>query len=277
MRGYKQNPRENQTLPAMSPFAKAALRLGAKGLRVFPCLPRSKKPCFKDNLKLAAVNPLIISKFWERGDFNVAIATGRASGVWVLDIDNDDNGEQTLRELEAKFGSLPPTVEVITGNGRHLYFLWPDNGVEIRNFQQREDLPGLDVRGEGGYVLCPPSIHPSGRAYEWSVDSADAFADAPQWLLELVTARSQKSGNGQPPTLPATWQAVMEGEHEDSRRAGAVAKIFGHLVRKYVDPAIALGLAEMFDRERNKPPLGQDEVIRICRDIAELEAERRGQ
>jgi hypothetical protein len=68
----------------------------------------------------------------------------------------------------------------------------------------------------------------------------------------------------------------MTTTHEGSRRAGAVARVFGHLVRKFVDPAIALELARMFDRERNAPPLGQGEVIRICADIAELEAERRG-
>jgi hypothetical protein len=255
----------------------AELVLARKGLRVFPCKERSKEPLILGNLKRATTDERIIGSWWlSRPALNIGIATGQGSGVWVLDIDADKGGEHTLGELEAKHGALPETVESITANGRHLYFRWPE-GVEIRNAQHRDDLPGIDWRGEGGFVIAPPSIHPSGRAYQWSVDSADAFADAPPWLVELVTARSSKSGNTVAPTLPATWQAVMEGEHEDSRRAGAIAKIFGHLVRKYVDPAVALALAEMFDRERNKPPLGRDEVIRICSDIAELEAERRGQ
>jgi Bifunctional DNA primase/polymerase, N-terminal len=203
----------------MTPLGEAALRLGAKGLRVFPCWPGRKEPAIRDNLRLAAVNPAIIRIFWgEAGVSNVGIATGRASGIWVLDIDADHNGEHTLREPEAKHGALGPTVEVITpGGGRHLYWHWPD-GADIRNAQHRDDLPGVE-----------------GRAYEWSVDSAGTFADAPPWLIELVT-RNGKSGNVVAPAMPQDWEGFMERrEHEGSRRAGAVAKIFGHLVRKYVD------------------------------------------
>jgi Bifunctional DNA primase/polymerase, N-terminal len=252
-----------------------------RALRVFPCWPRRKEPAIRDNFRLAAVDETIIRRLWgEQGIYNVAIATGRASGLWVLDIDVDHGGKATLRELEARHGALPATVEVITGAARHLYWRWPD-GADIRNTQHRDDLPGVDWRGEGGYVLAPPSIHPSGRAYAWSVDSASEFAPAPQWLIDVVTARGRRPGNGAmvAPTLPASWQAIMEGEHEGSRRAGTVAKLFGHLVRQTprtgIDPVAALSLAQIFDRARNSPPLGHDEVVRICRDIAEREAERR--
>src|SRR5262245_12679878 len=122
----------------MSHLCEAAVRLGAKGLRVFPCWPSTKKPCFEDNLRLATVNEWVIRKFWERVECNIGIACGRASGIWVLDVDNDKNGEATMRELEAKFGALPPTVEAVTANGRHLYWKWPRNGVEIRNTQCRD-------------------------------------------------------------------------------------------------------------------------------------------
>jgi hypothetical protein len=138
-------------------------------------------------------------------------------------------------------------------------------------------LPGIEWRAEGGFVLAPPSVHPDGPVYQWSVDSADAFADAPQWLLDLVTFRKRKSGNIVPPTLPQDWQALLEGEHVDSGRACAVVRVFGHLVRKFVDPAIALDYVQRLDRDQNKPPLGHDEVIRICADIATLEADRRDQ
>jgi hypothetical protein len=259
----------------MTPLARAAVKLGEKGLRVFPCWPRTKKPAIKENLRCAAIGEAIISKWWgDQGQYNVAIATGRASGVWVLDVDNDDNGKATLSELEAKFGPLPPTVEVITADGRHLYFRWPDSGVEIRNFQQRDDLPGLDVRGEGGYVLAPPSVHPSGRRYEWSVDSADTFADAPEWLLDIITSKRRSSG-GVEPRPPGTWRFLIDAEHEGSRRGSAVARLYGYLVRRYVEPMLALRIVYMFDELRNKPPLGHGEVRRIADDIANREADRR--
>ena len=86
----------------------------------------------------------------------------------MLDIDGDD-GEASLRKLEAEHGALPDSVESITGKGRHVWFRI--NGSPIRN-SASTIAPGIDVRGDGGYVLAPPSIHPSGKAYAWSVDCA---------------------------------------------------------------------------------------------------------
>jgi len=148
-------------------------------MRVFPIIERQKKPAIADNLKRATTDPNIIAGWWCTRDFNIGIATGPDSGVWVVDIDGNE-GEATLRQLEAAHCALPATVEGITGGGgRHLFFRWPATKIDIRNSQIRGDIPSIDVRGEGGYVLVPPSIHPSGRRYAWSVDSASEFADAP--------------------------------------------------------------------------------------------------
>jgi hypothetical protein len=263
----------------MTPLGEAAIRLSAKGLRVFPCWPRKKEPAIRDNLRLAAVDVASIRRFWgEQGSYNIGVKTGRDSGIWVTDEDGEE-GLATMSRLEAEHGKLPKTVEVVTGGGgRHLYWRWPSNGVEIRNWQVRDDLPGLDVRGEGGYVLAPPSIHPSGRAYAWSVDSADAFSDAPDWLIRIATERSsRKSGNGQAaaPSPPEAWRALIDADHEGSHRSSAVARLYGHFVRRNVDAVLALHFAFMFDGARNKPPLGHGEVRRICDDIADLEAQRR--
>jgi Bifunctional DNA primase/polymerase, N-terminal len=260
----------------MNHLGIAAVKLGEKGLRVFPITAGTKKPAIGDNLRLAAVDPLIISKWWSSLPFNIGVATGARSGVWVVDVDADKGGEETLAELVAKYGPPPPTVEVITASGRHLYFRWPAD-VEIRNAQLRDDLPGLDWRGEGGYVLAPPSVHPDGAIYRWAQNGATALADAPSWLLEIVTSRSAgRAATSAPRTLPKGWQELMTQDHRGSRRAAAVAKLFGHLLRKYVDPDLACAMAELFDQARNRTPLGAGEVRRICEDIATLEAERRG-
>jgi hypothetical protein len=261
----------------MTPLGEAAVKLGARGLRVFPCKHRGKEPAIKDNLRLAAIDPVIIRRLWgEQGQYNIGVATGPGSGIWVTDEDGEE-GLATMSRLEAEHGPLPKTVEVVTGGGgRHLYWKWPENGIEIRNFQVREDLPGLDVRGAGGYVLCPPSIHPSGREYAWSVDSASAFADAPDWLLRIVTERSARRNAGAvAPAAPKEWEELLSREHEGSHRAAFVARVFGHFARKFVEPAVAVNAVIALDLIDNKPPLGVDEVIRICNDIANREADRR--
>jgi hypothetical protein len=101
-------------------------------------------------------------------DTGIAVRTGAESGLVVLDVDPQHGGDDTLAELLAAHGVLPITVECFTGGGgRHIYFRHP--GGEVRNSAGKVG-PGLDIRGDGGYVVAPPSPHPSGRRYEWSVD-----------------------------------------------------------------------------------------------------------
>ncbi|MFO0389468.1 MAG: DUF3987 domain-containing protein [Alphaproteobacteria bacterium] len=126
---------------------------------------------------------------WNGGDSNVGIVTGDISGIFVLDIDGRQ-GAETLGKLEAEHGALPQTVTACTGNGWHWYFRLPE-GYEIRNLSGQSaegaELPGVDVRGNGGYVVAPPSIHPNGRSYYWMQSPMEmAIAEAPAWLLKLV-------------------------------------------------------------------------------------------
>jgi hypothetical protein len=262
----------------VTPLGYHALKLAARGLRVFPVVCRGKKPQIPDNLKLAAVDEAVIAAWWRSIDWNIGVAVGACSGVWVLDIDGAE-GEQTLSRLEAEHDPLPATVESITGGGRHLYFRWPD-GVEIRNSQVRADLPGIDIRGDGGYVIVPPSVHPNGRRYVWSVDSANEFADAPQWLLDIAAKRrrvhADETEDDQPQaTPPEVWRVLLDQEHEGSHRGGAIARLAGLLLRRYVDPYAVLGLCFIFNEQRCNEPLARTEIRRIVNEICHREADRR--
>src|SRR5262245_20030806 len=129
-----------------------ALRLARKGLAVFPCRPRDKRPATASGLKDATTDPEAITAWWQQDpNFNVAIATGAASGVFVVDIDGFD-AEAALRHLEREHDSLPSSVEVITARGRHIYFKMPD--LDLRNTASKI-APHVDTRGTGGYVLAP--------------------------------------------------------------------------------------------------------------------------
>lgn len=146
---------------------EAALTYARHGVPVFPCRP-NKAPRTSNGHKDATTHELTITKWWTRWpDAMIGMPTGRASGVWVLDVDLPD-GPASLEAIEAQVGPLPSTLEQVTGSGgRHLFFKM-EAGVEIKN-SARKLGPGLDVRGEGGYVIVPPSMHLSGRRYQWSL------------------------------------------------------------------------------------------------------------
>lgn len=188
----------------------------------------------------ATTDEELIRQWWQRWpDHGVGIATGQVSGLFVVDVDVSDGkqGDDTLADLEATYGALPPTVEVVTGSGgRHLYFRWPE-GLVIRNDAGTRLGPGLDVRGEGGQVLAPPTRHPTGAHYRWeaSGDPSDgvAVAEAPGWLIGLLTAASAGEPRQERPTYAGeprpgdlfaaavTWPDLLKAdraEYIDTRR-----------------------------------------------------------
>jgi hypothetical protein len=243
----------------------SALALAARGFHIFPCRSRDKRPATTNGLKDATTDPDIIRAWWrQQPDNNIAIATGPASGVFVVDVDGLD-AEATLRRLEAEYGALPATVEVITARGRHIYFKWPQEPV--RNSAGKIG-PRIDVRGDGGYVLSPPSIHPNGRRYSWSVDSANYIADAPGWLL------AKQNGIAVTATPSSEWRALIEGVGEGARDC-SLAKLAGHLLRHHVDPFIALGLLQSWNATHCAPPLPAADIERIVNSIAGKELRRR--
>src|SRR6516165_9374449 len=167
---------------------KTALTLAAKGIAVFPIAPHGKVPMTPHGCRNATRDTATIRQWWTRDPiFNIGAACGAVSGIWVLDVDTGErDGEAHLNALEQQHGQLPNTVSCITGGGgRHLYFRWPKDR-DIRNSVNRVAM-GVDVRAGGGYVVVPPSTHPSGRFYVWAPDCADRFAEAPDWLLDLAT------------------------------------------------------------------------------------------
>jgi hypothetical protein len=166
----------------MHTLLAAALDYAAERRPVFPCLPRAKEPAVARGFHSATTNPETIKRHWRVPDRNIGIPTGATSGFWALDIDGD-NGEASIRALQAKHDQLPPTREVITGGGgRHLWFRYTG---PIQSSAGRIG-PGVDVRCDSAYVIAPPSIHANGRAYVWAVGSYDQLAIAPDWLVQLA-------------------------------------------------------------------------------------------
>jgi hypothetical protein len=249
---------------------QTALALVERGLRVFPCKPRAKVPATPGGCKDATKDPNMLRHWWGLNPaYNLAIATGPASGIFVIDVDGLD-GECELRRLEAKHGALPPTVEVTTPRpGRHVYFKMP--GTLLRN-SAGKIAPGVDVRALGGYVVAPPSIHPSGRAYAWSVDCAGAIAPAPDWLLAKII--EPVNGNGQA-APPEAWRALVTNGVSEGQRDCSVTKFAGYLLRHHVDPLVTLELLQVWNAARCTPPLPAEDIGRIVNSITGRELKRR--
>jgi hypothetical protein len=196
-------------------------------------------------------------------DANLAVVTGRVSGLAVLDADPRHGGTESLSALERDHGALPRTVEALTGGGgRHLYFAL--GGTPIRN--RLGFAPGLDLKGEGGLVVVPPSLHPSGRRYAWRVRRAPhqaALALLPDWLVELARADAPRRGHPLP-----YWRELVAAGVEEGARNSTIASLTGHLLWHGVDPEVALGLLLCWNRVRCRPPLADDEVARTVASIA---------
>jgi len=172
------------------------VRLATRGFRLFPCRPQSKIPHLKAWQKVATSDVAQLGQWFQKyPGANWAIATGAGSRVFVLDIDGDA-GLSTLHQLVAEHSDepQPDTLGVKTSRGFHLYFHQPGDG-RIPNSIGTIGL-GLDIRGDGGYAVCPPSLHPSGAAYEWLGGREDRPVQAaPLWLLaRIAETRDIKTG-----------------------------------------------------------------------------------
>lgn len=171
-------------------IAAAALVYAAKGVPVFPCDAGSKRPLTKHGFADASMDSATVAKWWRRWpDAMIGMPTGRVTGVWVLDVDDPSL-------FAASAPDLPQTRKVTTGKGFHLYWRH-DPAQAVRNAQRHPrtgwpfpDLPGAETRGDGGYVILPPSRHPTGRLYSWADEREPVTA--PTDLIGVITRRAGK-------------------------------------------------------------------------------------
>jgi hypothetical protein len=241
-----------------------ALALARLGWSVIPLKPRSKEPlvCWKALQKRKLTEPEIAELLEQYPDANVGVVTGTISRIFVLDAD--------APEVVKNWG-VPETPIVETARGRHYYFKVPD--AQIRSATAIAD--GLDIRGEGGYAVIPPSIHPSGRTYEWVLPprGLDPFgaepAPPPAWLMELLSRHRARSGA---PELSRIVHGVPEGN-----RNNAAASYAGFLLAALPEDRWETDAwpTLRFWNLHNKPPLPERELRRVFEKIAAREHQRR--
>jgi len=250
----------------------AALDYAARGIPVFP-VRENKAPYTPRGFKDATCDGSTIREWWRKWPApGVGIPTGVASGWLVLDIDPRHGGDAALGELIEEHGDLPETLEVETGGGGyHIIFEYPELAA-LGNSRGR--LPeGIDVRGEGGYVVAPPSVLASGRPYRRRNDAAPA--PVPDWLIGLLTEeKAAPHPPGEKPRSQAKSGAGIGLVITEGGRNDALFKIGCSMRGKGAElPEIE---AELLDHNarRCSPPLPESEVLKIARSAASYDANR---
>ena len=246
-----------------SPCLAAALLYAELGLALFPC--KGKVPLTAHGFKDATTDLAQIRRWWtDSPDANIGTPTEH---LGVLDIDPESGGKES--DLEAEFGLLPATWRNLTGGGGlHLIFTAPPMGCPSRVAWRR----GVDVRGVGGYIIIPPSVHPeTGRRYAWEVCfSPDdiPLAPLPAALARLLGApagpKALPEGEGSP--KGAAWRLLLGAIPAGQRNAG-LTRIGGWL-RLYHPLPVVRALLLAVNDARCRPPLEVAEVDRIAASVA---------
>jgi len=169
-------------------FLDEALAYAKRGWSVFPIMPKEKRPIGKlvpRGVLDATTDHTKIVDWWKYGvpSANIGLATGKTSGFFVLDVDPRHGGNDSLQELVRHVGRFTGTLSSRTGTGGFHYLYAMPGGPDIRN-SVGQIAPGLDIRGTGGYIVAPPSIHPNGNAYEWLNEAG--INPAPQELIDMI-------------------------------------------------------------------------------------------
>lgn len=247
---------------------EAALGYLKRHWAVVPAAERQKHPIVRwRRFQHRLPSEEIVTGWFERWpNANLAVITGEISRIVVVDIDPVHGGDASLAAFEARYGSLPKTVEAMTGGGgRHLYFAYP--GHEVRN---RVGLaPGIDLRGDGGCIIVPPSVHPNGKRYRWKIGAAPGqipLAPLPIWLEH--PRFSDDITRGQP---LAYWRSLVHEGVKAGQRNTTIASFTGHLLWHGVDPDVVTELMLVWNRVRCRPPLDDDEVIRTVGSIERMQ------
>ena len=253
-----------------NPRLAAALEHAQRGAAVFPlCTPKpgggcvyhqtecdhpGKRPLINGRTTRATTKEATIRELWKQWpDANIGILTGGPSDLLVLDVDNRNGGAESLKRLEATYGSLPPTWTVKTGDGAHYYFRHADLG--LKNGTHLAE--GVEVRTTGGSVVGAGSRHASGVNYAWIVGAEPGTVELAAFPAALLQAR-------QPSSPPA---AQLSGYLTEGSRNVHLTQIAGTLRHRGVSQDALDGALRAVNDIDGDPPLPSDEVQGIARSV----------
>jgi hypothetical protein len=280
------------TINFMEEISTAAITYAEQGLPAFPlhpivdgecaciragCTDVGKHPA-SNGWQRSIASPEAAASIWRpdaRVERGIGLALGPRAGAWVSDVDPRHGGDESLARLVAEHGELPATWEAETGDrGGHLYWAWPDDGgEEIRN-STGKIAPGIDVRGAGGFVVAPPSLHASGRRYVWTARPGDRPAPAPGWLVELARAANRTRASASSESSGEEVFARAGERHTQAVSLAGLMRWWGAGEETIV--AAVLAFCRTQCDQAGPPALDFAKAEREARDVARRYRPRRG-
>lgn len=237
-----------------------ALEYLDQGLSVIPLEPRGKRPLLKSWSEFQNRRPTeeeVEQWFSQWPEANIGIVTGAVSGVWVCDGD----GEIGARWISENYPKTSLYVQTGRESGCHCYYRIP-TGIEIPNKVAYK--PKVDWRGNGGYVVAPPSIHENGRQYKWvNLPGLEGWRDLAEFDPFSFCPKERKGGNL---NLDLSNLGNKPKPGAVGSRNQSLAQYVGMLVEKGIDPDLIVETALGWN-SRNTPPLSEKEVLSVVKSI----------
>ena len=234
-----------------------ALHYAEMGLAVFPLACRDKVPAVVDGCKAATTERTTIERWWDKNpQYNIGIATGnKSSGLVVIDLDVDKNkgidGYDVLRDWQNKHGKLPETWQSITGRGGYHYF-YKDAIVHSNRVGLYE---GVDIRGEGGYIVAPSSVHPNGNIYEWEQGPEEyEIAQVDNIVNDFLKGEKQRRDSEHKTNFKVP-ELIPEGKRVDT-----IVRLIASLRTKGLDDDAIKAAVRVENEKRCNPPLKEKEL-----------------
>jgi hypothetical protein len=230
---------------------------------VFPLVPGQKVPQGGTHgLRDATTDEERIREWWSASP-NANIGGRTGDSYWVLDVDPRHEGDRSMVALTGRYGPLPSTLRQQTGGGGDQYFFQPPGAAKIPTRAPATDYKGIDTRGEGGYVVLPPSVHPSGGIYAWRdrvPPGIQPIEPAPAWLIELILRHKCKR------KIPIPEHIAKGAQHDTLRDFGILIRRAGG---EYEDILAALWSANQnrLDEPDDSPRQMEDLSHWICENI----------
>jgi hypothetical protein len=234
-----------------------ALAYAAKGMPVFPLAEGTKVPT-KDShsFKDASTKAAVVRALWEpHPGANIGLATGAPSGLIIIDEDPRNGGDVSGLHL-------PPTLTVDSASGgHHYYFKHPGEGYRVPSSASKLG-PGIDVKGDGGYAVLPPSRRRNGGQYTW-VDVTVPVADLPPHLWPVLVVKDDPAAhNGAHPTPVEDGAPIPEGQRDTM-----LASLAGSMRRRGMGEGAIKAALLAENAARCVPPLPERDVAKIAKSV----------